>query len=539
MRATDPDPPSGNPIIDLALLLHSLPALVAYVDQTQCYQFNNRAYEEWFGPVARNLQGRHMRDVLGPVAYEFVRPHVERALSGERVEFEMTAPYRDGGPRDIHAFYIPHQDEHGSVRGFVAIVQDVSDKARAMRETQAAEDRLRVSAETAQRSREAAEAANRLKDEFLATVSHELRTPLNAIMGWARMLSMGALDESQRVRAIEIIERNAMIQQRIIEDILDVSRIISGKLRLDMAPIDLLPAIHAAVESVRPSAVARGVTLRTDLDASIGPVIGDSSRVQQIVWNLVSNAIKFTPRDGTVTVTLRRSDGLAEILVADTGRGIVPEFLPHVFDRFRQGDSSTTRQHGGLGLGLAIVRHLTELHGGSVAAYSEGDDRGATFVIRIPLTEAGKSSTAEGLRRPAVLSDSERSESTHRLDSVRILVVDDELDVRDLVGTVFSRSGADVRTAASSREALTILETWTPSVIVCDIAMPAEDGYTFIRELRSRKPDRGGAIPAAALTAYARPEDRERALAAGYQAHIVKPADPVELSLAIERLLRH
>ena len=347
---------------------------------------------------------------------------------------------------------------------------------------------------------------------------------------------MDALDPSQRVRAIETIERNAVIQQRIIEDILDVSRIITGKLRLDMSPIDLAPSVHAAIESVRPSAVAKGVTLHAMLDAGIPPVMGDGSRTQQIVWNLLSNAIKFTPRGGSVTVTLRRSDGAAEIVVADTGRGIPAEFLPHVFDRFRQGDASTTRLHGGLGLGLAIVRHLTELHGGAVEARSDGPDRGASFVIRIPLTEPLVTPLSLGSRR-AEAAD-ENIGDPLRLNGVRILVVDDELDVRDLVGTVFRRSGAEVRTAVSSREALALVESWAPAVVVCDIAMPAEDGYTFIKELRSRPPERGGATPAAALTAYARPEDRERALAAGYQVHIVKPADPVELARAVERLVK-
>ena len=534
MRSSDSDPSSGNVPIDLAFLLDSLPALVAYVDHTVRYRFNNHAYADWFGPAATDLRGRHMVDVLGSDAYEVVRPHVERVLSGERVQFETTAPYRDGGSRDIQASYIPHHDEHGRVRGFVSIVQDVTAKARDIR---SADERLKLAAEAAQQSREAAETANRLKDEFLATVSHELRTPLNAIMGWARMLSMGALDEAQRTRAIETIERNAVMQQRIIEDILDVSRIITGKLRLDMSPIDLVPAVHAAVEAVRPSAVAKGVTLRADLDAGIGRVMGDSSRVQQMIWNLASNAITFTPRGGTVTVTLRRVDGSAEILVSDSGRGIAAEFLPHVFDRFRQGDASTTRLHGGLGLGLAIVRHLTELHGGSVAAHSDGEGRGATFVISIPLADARIGPTMEAAGAHAAALATERSDTTRRLQGVRILVVDDEVDVRELVSAVFTRSGAEVRTAASSREALAALDSWTPSVIVCDVAMPAEDGYHFIQELRARPPERGGAIPAAALTAYARPEDREKALGAGYQVHIVKPADPVELSKAVERLV--
>ena len=413
-------------------------------------------------------------------------------------------------------------DEAGKMTGITGVVQDI---------TSAKETEIALKA-----SRAAAETANRLKDEFLATVSHELRTPLNAIMGWARMLSMGALDEAQRARAVETIERNAVIQQRIIEDILDVSRIITGKLRLDMSAIALVPPIHAAIEAVRPSAVAKGITLHAHLDERVGPIIGYSSRAQQIVWNLMSNAIKFTPPDGSVTVTLRRAGGRAEILVADTGRGIAAEFLPHVFDRFRQSDASPTRLHGGLGLGLAIVRHLTELHGGSVEARSDGEGCGSTFVIRIPLTEPRLAPAVPADTRPVGLLAG-RLEANLRLKGVRILVVDDELDARELVATVLDRSGSEVRTAASSREGLDLVDAWRPSVIVCDIAMPTEDGYAFIKELRSRSADRGGTIPAAALTAYARPEDREKALAAGYQVHIAKPADPVELAAAIERLL--
>jgi CheY-like chemotaxis protein len=294
--------------------------------------------------------------------------------------------------------------------------------------------------------------------------------------------------------------------------------------------------VHAAIESVRPSAVVKGVALDEQLEGGATPIIGDASRAQQIVSNLVANAIEFTPRGGSVTVTLRRNDEAAEILVADTGRGITADFLPHAFDRFRQGDASTTRLHGGLGLGLAIVRHLTELHGGSVAAHSEGDGRGATFVVRIPLSEPPAAPDAALGSQPESARDAPLA--GRRLKGLRILVVDDEPDVRDLVGTVFTRSGAEVRTAASSREALAVLDSWTPSVVVCDIAMPAEDGYRFIQDLRSRPPERGGAIPAAALTAYARPEDREKALAAGYQAHIVKPADPEELAKAVGRLVR-
>jgi len=383
--------------------------------------------------------------------------------------------------------------------------------------------------EAAELSRQAAEAANRLKDEFLATVSHELRTPLNAIMGWGRLLAMGALTEADRARAIEIIQRNALVQQRIIEDILDVSRIIAGKLRLDITAIDLGPSVNAAIESVRPTATAKGVALVTDLNAKIGRVHGDGSRIQQMVWNLASNAIKFTPRGGTVLVSARAVESFAEIAVADTGIGIATDFLPHVFDRFRQADSSTTRVHGGVGLGLAIVRHLAELHGGTVEARSDGLGRGATFIVRLPLDEQP---AASGERpEPRVAIDAAQFQGT------RILVIDDEADARELVRLVLAARGAQVRVASSAQEALLVLDAWKPAVIICDIAMPDQDGYALITEVRARPIASGGAVPAIALTAYAHDKDRDRAIEAGYQVHLPKPLDAELLAATVAQLL--
>jgi PAS domain S-box-containing protein len=644
--------------VELEFVLDSIPALVAYVDLQGCYRFNNRAYQQWFNLTPDQLRGRHVRDVVGAIAFDDVRPHIEAALRGERTDFETVAQYKGGELREVHATYVPDRDPQGNVRGFVAMVQDISAQARAARQVRAADERLGLAAdaaqlgvwsidassgdmelsdraaaivglasgrhprsairdildpddhavnraqveralrnrtdfevhyrlrrpdgslrwlsgrgrgayrdngtvasiigvvqditpakeleaalrrqsdenarlfEAAQKSREIAETANRLKDDFLATVSHELRTPLNAIMGWARLLGMGTLDASQQARAIETIERNAVVQQRIIEDILDVSRIVTGKIRLEMSSIDLLPAVQAAIDSVQPAAVARGVTVDTQVDEAIGRIVGDSSRVQQIVWNLVSNAIKFTPRGGVVSVRLRRDGASAELVVADTGKGIPPEFLPHVFDRFRQGDASTTRTQGGLGLGLAIVRHLTELHGGSVEASSDGDGCGATFTIRLPLDDERVESPRAGASGDGGI----QAERDGQLVGVRVLVIDDEPDARELFRVILAQSGADVRTASSARSALMILDEWLPEVVVCDIAMPVVDGYAFIAQLRARPDGAGAEIPAAALTAYARMEDRERALAAGYQMHIVKPVDPRELTRAVASL---
>ena len=645
------------PAVELDFIFNAIPALVSYIDADERYQFNNRAYQEWFGRSAAELRGRQLLDVLGSEAYEAIREQVRAALQGDRVEFETLARYANGAAREIHATYVPDTAPDGTVRGFVAIVQDISAQAQAARQVRAADARLTLAAdaaqlgvwsiegtsgdielseraativgltpgrhprsilremfnpedhevnrtqvqqaireradfdvhyrltrpdgsrrwvsgrgraaytpeggiaeiigvvqditpakeleaalrqqsdenarlfEAAQKSREIAETANRLKDDFLATVSHELRTPLNAIMGWARLLGMGSLDATQQARAIETIERNAVVQQRIIEDILDVSRIVTGKIRLEMSSIDLLPAVQAAIDSVRPAAVARGVTVESRVDDTIGRIVGDSSRVQQIVWNLVSNAIKFSQRGGVVSVHVRRDEAAAELVVADAGKGIPAEFLPHVFDRFRQGDASTTRTQGGLGLGLAIVRHLTELHGGSVEAFSDGEGCGATFTIRLPLDEEHIET-----QRVANGDAAAQPEGDGQLTGVRVLVIDDEPDARELFRVILAQSGAEVRTASSARSALMILDEWLPEVVVCDIAMPVVDGYAFVAQLRARPAGAGAAIPAAALTAYARLEDRERALAAGYQMHIVKPVDPRELTRAVASL---
>ncbi|HZS08615.1 MAG TPA: ATP-binding protein, partial [Blastocatellia bacterium] len=386
-----------------------------------------------------------------------------------------------------------------------------------------------------QAARSQAEEASRLKDDFLATVSHELRTPLNSILGWARMLRGGKLDAEAAARAMETIERNARSQAEIIEDILDVSRIITGRLRLDFQTVDLQPVIEAAIDSLRPAAEARGVRLQPVLDPQAGLVSGDPNRLQQVVWNLLSNAIKFTPRGGRVHVALERISSHIDVTVSDTGVGIRPEFLPYVFDRFRQADSSSTRTHGGLGLGLAIVRHLVELHGGAVTAESGGEGQGATFHVRLPLMTVrsetigftGRHLEASGKESP-LLSDS--------LKGVRVLVVDDEADARDLLTAALGQYGVEVMIAASAAEALSAVEVWRPDVLVSDIGMPVEDGYALIRRLRALTPECGGLIPAVALTAYARSEDRLRALSAGYQMHVAKPVDPAELAAVIASL---
>jgi PAS domain S-box-containing protein len=384
----------------------------------------------------------------------------------------------------------------------------------------------------AHRARAQAEEANRLKDEFLATVSHELRTPLNAIVGWSHMLRTRSFDEPTTVRALETIERNAKLQAQIVEDILDVSRIITGKLRLDVQPVDLAAVIEAALDSVRPAAEAKDIRLQAILDPRAGPVSADANRLQQVVWNLLANAVKFTPKSGRVQVRLERVDSYVEIIVADAGEGIRADLLPFIFDRFRQGDSTSTRLHGGLGLGLAIVRHLVELHGGTVTAESDGEDHGATFRVKLPLMALHAERYDTGRRQPSPPP----SQNAPDLAGIRVLVVDDEPDTRNMLRTMLEQFGAEVKVGASSAEALRVFHEWSPNVIVSDIEMPGEDGYQLMRQIRAIAPEHGGKTPAVALTAYARTDDRMRALSAGYQIHVAKPADPIELATVIANL---
>lgn len=378
--------------------------------------------------------------------------------------------------------------------------------------------------------------ANRVKDEFLATLSHELRTPLTAMLGWVQLLRSGALEADDAGRGLEIIERNVMSQARLIDDLLDVSRIITGKLRLAMRPISLVAVIEAALDVVRPTADTKGLVLHSTLDPSASQVTGDPDRLQQVIWNLLVNAIKFTSRDGSIHIGLSRDGAYVRIEVSDTGEGIDSEFLPHIFDRFRQADSSSRRAHGGLGLGLAIVRHVTELHGGNVQVTSEGLGRGATFVVRLPLSSALTSLAAP---RPALAPPPPSAviEPNGDLSGLRVVVVDDDPDGRDMVAKVLRMHHAEVDIAAGAREALERIAQSPPDLIVSDIGMPGEDGYDLIRKVRSLPRERGGGAAALALTAFARDEDRARALAAGFQEHASKPIGPADLVSIVSRLV--
>jgi PAS domain S-box-containing protein len=484
--------------------------------------YNRRWYE--YTCFAENYGQESWEPILHP---DDVQRCVEtyfgcvRAGQPYQIEYRFKDRFR-GGYRWFMGRALPIKNEQGEIVRWFGTCTDIDEVKRAE------EERARLLALEHQ-ARQEADEANRMKDEFLATVSHELRTPLNAILGWANTLLRGKLDEQAATRALENIARNARAQNQLISDLLDVSRIISGKLRFEVSAVDLSSVIEAALETVRPAAEAKGVELRLKLDPTAGLVSGDETRLQQVVWNLLTNAIKYTPRGGHVETRLEREGTHAAIIVRDTGEGINADFLPYVFNRFQQADGTTTRKHGGLGLGLAIVRHLVEAHGGQVSAASEGAGQGATFTVTLPLMALRN--VDFGLR-----NEEEVDEQSAILTGLRVLVVDDELDARELLRWALTQDGAEVRTVTSAAEALDILSQWQPEVLVSDIGMPGEDGYKLIRQVRALPADRGGQVPAVALTGYARLEDQRRALAAGYQIFVPKPVELDELASEIARL---
>lgn len=496
----------------------------------RCYYFN----KPWL-----NFRGRTMEQEVTSSGNEGIHPDdshrctetYETAFAArESFGMEYRLQRADGEYRWIVDQGVPRFAPDGSFVGYIGSCLDITERK------QAEEERMQL-LRSEQEARKKAEEASCLKDEFLATVSHELRTPLTAVVGWSHMLQAGQLDSKTSATALEAILRNARSQGQLIDDLLDVSRIIAGRLRLDVRPCHPPTFIDAALAAVRPAAEAKGVRLQKIVDTGVGSVVGDSERLQQVVWNLLSNAIKFTPKKGRVQVRLQRVNSEIEIVVSDTGSGISPEFLPYVFDRFRQEDMSTTRHHGGLGLGLAIVRHLIELHGGSVQAESEGEGRGATFTVRLPLVGVyQKDNTQQERIHPAAREHNDVLDSPERLDDLSVLVVDDEIDTRQVLRTMLEQYGAKVITAESTAEALELLHDERPDVLVSDIGMPGEDGYDLIKKVRALPVDQGGRIPAVALTAYARPEDRLRALRAGYQMHIPKPVEVAELMAIIARV---
>jgi len=653
----------------LRLVTDALPALVSYVDAKQRYIFNNQKYEEWLGHSPDEIKGRSLKDVFGKPGYQTIRPHVETVLNGQAVNFEREMRYKDGGSRWVNVNYIPDFGERGEVKGFVALVQDISERKRAEEELRASvefnrrvlessadciktlaldgrlismnasganaleiddltpylgepwinfwEGEARAAAREAiktaraggvgrftatcktvkgtpkwwesvispmfnergsperliaisrditeqkrieeehrqllareQSAREQAENANRLKDEFLATVSHELRSPLNAMLGWMKVLKKGGIDAETQLHALEVIERGVRIQQNLIEDLIDTARIKSGMLQIETKPVNLAGVIEAAADIVRPAAMAKEIELNLAIESD-EVITGDHQRLQQVVWNLLSNAVKFTPQGGRVEAKLKRAVRSVQIIVSDTGRGIKSRDLPIIFDRFRQADSSSARRYGGLGVGLALVKHLIELHGGAVDATSQGDGLGSIFTINLPVRavrgeeERGRRGEGEKGRSGDRVTNFPSSppllfSPSLSLAGLWTLVVDDEADARELVTVLLKQYGARVTATASVAEALAALRQGEsgqrPDVIISDISMPDEDGYMLMRRVRQLPPEEGGRIPAVALTAFERASDRVRALSAGFQFHVPKPVEPEELAMVIANL---
>ena len=473
---------------------------------------------------------------VGAVDYLF-KPFNPDILRTKVAVFVDLYQKREALKRQTQALLRAHEELEERVRARTVELAAANESLRAE-----VDERRRIEADrlmllrSEQAARANAEAVNRMKDEFLATLSHELRTPLNAILGWSHLLTSARADAAMVDRAIGVIRNNAAAQSQLIEDILDVSRIIGGKLRLNIDGVGLGGVIDAALDSVAPAAEAKAIAIEREID-DIDPIAGDRDRLQQVVWNLLSNAVKFTPREGRVTVRLKRRGDDVVLTVQDTGIGIAPDFLPYVFDRFSQADGTATRRHGGLGLGMAIVRHLVELHGGTVRAESPGENQGTTFTLVLPsrlaLASQQQDSPSEQTARETVAAD-----ALPRLDGVTALVVDDDYDSRSVLSEFFLRRGLTVLTAASTDEALRVFDRLRPDVLVSDIAMPGQDGYDLIRRVRGRNERDGGRIPAVALTAYARSEDRQDAINAGYDRHIAKPVNFAELLDAVAELVR-
>jgi PAS domain S-box-containing protein len=481
----------------------------------------NKGAEKVFGYSASEAVEQSIHLII-PEERQKEEEHIlARLARGERIEhFETVRRRKDGSLIDISLTVSPILDGDGHIIGASKIARDITEGKRIEEERKQILDR-----EKAARAR--AEEASRLKDEFLATVSHELRSPMNGMLGWLNLIQGGKLDQEGVSQAIDTIERNARSQMRLIEDLLEVSRTIMGKTRLNIGMVDVFSTVKSALDAIRPAADAKAIRLQAILDPMARPISGDPDRLQQVVWNLLSNAIKFTPKGGRVQIILRSRNSHVEIIVADTGQGISQEFLPHVFERFKQASAGSTRKHGGLGLGLAIVRNLVELHGGTVTAESPGEGKGATFTIKLPVMIATEAV-------PAVEESNGEFESLPTLTGLYLLVVDDSAEARNLINTVLKQYGAEVLIAGSADEAREILKTSHIDVIISDIEMPDEDGYSFIRSVRTMKHTEN--TPAVALTAYARSEDRKRAIVEGFQFHIPKPVEPSELIAVIASL---
>jgi PAS domain S-box-containing protein len=524
---------SGN-VLDVSIIAARLAAIVESSDDIIIGKTLDGTITSWnpaaeriLGYVAAEAIGQSIKLIIPPDRWDeedIVLAHIRR---GKKVEhFETVRRAKDGRLLNLSLTVSPIRDDQGRIVGASKIARNITDRIQGQQER----DRLLVSEKKARRQAEEAriqaEEANRLKDEFLAVVSHELRSPLSAITGWASLMRSGKLDGEETARAAETILRNAQLQTQLISDLLDVSAIVSGRLRLNIRPFTFGSVIKEALEVVRPAAQAKSIRLEFSMDPTVGPVAGDPDRLQQVCWNLFSNAVKFTPIGGAIQVRVLRTNSSLKVVVSDNGKGIPPHLLSPIFERFRQGDSSTTREHGGLGLGLAIVRHLVELHGGEVKARSEGPGKGAEFVVELPIFITRRS--AESLEQDNV--DPRAVDGTvPSLIGLRILAVDDEPDALGVVSAILGSAGAEVKTATSVSQAVDLIKQWRPDVLISDIGMPDEDGYELIRKVRARPSDKQKNIPAIALTAFARTQDRLKVLSAGYQMHVPKPIEPLEL----------
>ncbi|WP_397326869.1 PAS domain-containing protein [Nostoc sp. FACHB-110] len=500
-------------------LVEAIPQMVWTTDAQGQNNYVNQQMCDYIGLSYDELLGLNWRTVIHPDDLERV---YQRWMESVQNCIPYEAEYRlrraDGAYRWHLVRAMPFQDEQGQIMQWFGVLTDIHDKQELAKQRA-------LLLQQEQAAREKAERANRIKDEFLAVLSHELRSPLNPILGWSQLLQTQKFNPETAAKGLATIERNAKLQVQLIEDLLDVSRILRGKVVLSHHPVDLVTTIEAALETVRLAATGKNIQIQTQLDS--GTVSGDSTRLQQIIWNLLTNAVKFTPQGGQVEVRLVCVDGFAQIQVQDTGKGISPEFLPYVFDYFRQEDGSTTRKFGGLGLGLAIVRYLVELHGGTVRADSPGENLGATFTVQLPLMPT----------QPSVNSNCPLPEIGFNLSGIQVLVVDDETDTRSLIAFLLQQAGANVIAVASAVEAFTILRRRPADVLISDIGMPDIDGYMLLRQIRALPPEQGGKIKAIALTAYAGEFDRELALSVGFQQHIPKPVETEILLKAIASLI--
>ena len=515
--ATEPTPDDARALFLAAVVDSSDDAIITKTLDGTITSWNASA-SRLLGYTAAEIIGQPITVLIPPDRWEEERDIIRNLRAGNRIEhYETVRVTKNGRLIDVALTISPVRDQTGQIVGASKILRDITERKRIERELEellAERDQI---LESERAARGQAERLSASKDEFLALLSHELRTPLNAILGWTEILRRASSTHADLEKGLVVIERNVRAQTQLVDDLLDMSRIISGQMRFDVQPVMPYAFVQGAIESARPAADARGVRLEAILDPAAGPVSADANRLQQVVWNLISNAIKFTPRGGHVQVTLERVNSNIEICVADSGIGIQPDFLPHIFERFRQADATTTRNYGGLGLGLSIVKQIVELHGGTVAANSDGEGQGAIFRVKLPLAVSEHPRSSQRLSVPWVNAD---------LSNLKVLIVDDDPDSRDLVHRLLSDCGATVTGAASAAEALAATHNQRPDILISDIGMPEIDGYQLLRSLRTNSEIR---FPAIALTAFARPEDRTRALLAGYVAHVAKPVEAAEL----------